>query len=361
MSCWSGSLRPNTKCHVGAPWSSATSSTNASPSQRPVARPCSRTSRDSRNQASVTVSFQLPTSASSASTAEFRKGGLLLSSRCVGFSFCWQVTAQPRANDISWGQRLRPPGQAAGVHLRQPAVLPMVAPDPLSSALEGDLRIVLDGARRVDRGPGHGAGGDRVPEPERDRRPAHAVDRGHAVGQVEAGEVLVDTVVARVVDRPSPVSVQAGPEVNVRVDQPGHQVTAPALDLPGPKPGDTAGGFDPLDPVAAHVNVVGPPARGAARERQTDVPDDGQLGVAHAVPFSSSGKWQAAAWPAVPCSWSAGTSTAQISCARGQRVRKRQPEGGRIADGASPAIRKRAVAGPAGPSTSGTESIRPRV
>src|SRR5215469_1558818 len=73
MSCWSGSLRPNTKCHTGAPSISANSSTNASPSQRAVARPCWRTSRDSRNQASVRVSFHSPTSASSASTAGFRK------------------------------------------------------------------------------------------------------------------------------------------------------------------------------------------------------------------------------------------------------------------------------------------------
>src|ERR671918_2579645 len=44
----------------------------ASPSQRAVARPCWRTSRDSRNQASVRVSAHSPTNTSRGSRAGFR-------------------------------------------------------------------------------------------------------------------------------------------------------------------------------------------------------------------------------------------------------------------------------------------------
>ena len=48
-----------------------------------------------------------------------------------------------------------------------------------------------------------------------------------------------------------------------------------------------------------------------------------------------SGKWQAAWWLG-PKRRSGGSTSAQISCASGQRVRKRQPEGGSIGLGSSP-------------------------
>ena len=64
---------------------------------------------------------------------------------------------------------------------------------------------------------------------------------------------------------------------------------------------------------------------------------------------------------AVPKRRSGGSSSAQISCAYGQRVRKRQPDGGVIADGSSPVTaaprRERASTG----SGTGIVSIRPRV
>ena len=48
-----------------------------------------------------------------------------------------------------------------------------------------------------------------------------------------------------------------------------------------------------------------------------------------------SGKWQAARWPS-PKGRNGGSSAAQTSWAKGQRVRKRQPEGGSSGDGSSP-------------------------
>ena len=48
-----------------------------------------------------------------------------------------------------------------------------------------------------------------------------------------------------------------------------------------------------------------------------------------------SGKWQATRCPG-PSSRGCGTSDAHTSCARGQRVRNRQPDGGEIGDGGSP-------------------------
>ena len=58
---------------------------------------------------------------------------------------------------------------------------------------------------------------------------------------------------------------------------------------------------------------------------------------------------------------SGGSSSAQISCASGQRVRKRQPDGGVIADGSSPrtctTLRARAATG----SGIAIASISPRV
>ena len=47
------------------------------------------------------------------------------------------------------------------------------------------------------------------------------------------------------------------------------------------------------------------------------------------------GKWHAARW-SLPWSSSIGSTSAQISCAIGQRVRKRQPDGGSIGLGTSP-------------------------
>ena len=47
------------------------------------------------------------------------------------------------------------------------------------------------------------------------------------------------------------------------------------------------------------------------------------------------GKWHAARWPS-PKGRSRGSSSLQRGCAKGQRVRNRQPLGGVIADGSSP-------------------------
>ncbi len=55
---------------------------------------------------------------------------------------------------------------------------------------------------------------------------------------------------------------------------------------------------------------------------------------------ASSGKWQATYWPPTAVesatARSCGSSSAHRSCARGQRVRKRQPDGGLVGDGISP-------------------------
>jgi hypothetical protein len=51
---------------------------------------------------------------------------------------------------------------------------------------------------------------------------------------------------------------------------------------------------------------------------------------------SRSGKWHAAWWPCSVNGRSGGSCSAQISCARGQRVRNRQPDGGLMAEGSSP-------------------------
>src|ERR1700722_20038528 len=52
------------------------------------------------------------------------------------------------------------------------------------------------------------------------------------------------------------------------------------------------------------------------------------------------GKWQAGKWPGRG-SASGGGVSAQMCAAKGQRVRKRQPEGGSTALGGSPARRSR--------------------
>jgi hypothetical protein len=49
-----------------------------------------------------------------------------------------------------------------------------------------------------------------------------------------------------------------------------------------------------------------------------------------------SGKWQAARCASTSKGHMTGSTSAQIACARGQRVRKRQPDGGSAADGSSP-------------------------
>ncbi len=51
-----------------------------------------------------------------------------------------------------------------------------------------------------------------------------------------------------------------------------------------------------------------------------------------------SGKWQATKWSG-SIARTMGSSSAQRSWARGQRVRKRQPDGGNTGDGISPSIR----------------------
>ena len=68
---------------------------------------------------------------------------------------------------------------------------------------------------------------------------------------------------------------------------------------------------------------------------------------------SVSGKWQATRWPG-NSSRGSGTSSAQRSAARGQRVRNRQPDGGLTGDGGSP--RSVVVARPAPGSVDGIES-----
>ena len=50
-----------------------------------------------------------------------------------------------------------------------------------------------------------------------------------------------------------------------------------------------------------------------------------------------TGKWQATNWPG-SISRISGSSVAHTSPARGHRVRNRQPDGGMIGDGGSPAI-----------------------
>ena len=54
----------------------------------------------------------------------------------------------------------------------------------------------------------------------------------------------------------------------------------------------------------------------------------------------SPAKWQATLWRGPICS-SGGSTLAQISCAIGQRVRNRQPDGGLIGLGTSPSSRIR--------------------
>ena len=61
----------------------------------------------------------------------------------------------------------------------------------------------------------------------------------------------------------------------------------------------------------------------------------GRPGRPVAVAQVPMGKWQATWWPGA-ISRSSGTSSAQRASARGQRVRKRQPEGGLIGLGGSP-------------------------
>ncbi|MBB5929115.1 mannosyltransferase [Streptomyces echinatus] len=76
----------------------------------------------------------------------------------------------------------------------------------------------------------------------------------------------------------------------------------------------------------------------------------------------SSGKWQAVRCPArLPESWmSGGSSAAHLSCAFQQRVRNRQPEGGEMGDGTSPARRMRSRWGASSSArvTSGTADSR---
>jgi hypothetical protein len=56
-----------------------------------------------------------------------------------------------------------------------------------------------------------------------------------------------------------------------------------------------------------------------------------------------------------------GSTAAHTSCARGQRVRNRQPEGGNMADGSSPRIAARSrAANCRGPAT-GTAASSPAV
>ena len=57
-------------------------------------------------------------------------------------------------------------------------------------------------------------------------------------------------------------------------------------------------------------------------------------GVLTAIGITSA-KWHATRWP-MPRSSSSGSSVAHLSCAFGQRVRNRQPDGGLIGDGTSP-------------------------
>ena len=59
------------------------------------------------------------------------------------------------------------------------------------------------------------------------------------------------------------------------------------------------------------------------------------------------GKWQATWWPGA-ISRISGTSSAQRASARGQRVRKRQPDGGLIGLGGSPGQRRPCVRGASG-------------
>ena len=75
---------------------------------------------------------------------------------------------------------------------------------------------------------------------------------------------------------------------------------------------------------------------------------------------SVSGKWHAAKW-VPPNGRIGGSSAAQMSCARGQRVRNRQPDGGSIADGSSPATPLATFDFSTTGSAFGMVSIRPRV
>src|SRR5512132_1910956 len=84
-----------------------------------------------------------------------------------------------------------------------------------------------------------------------------------------------------------------------------------------------------------------PPAAGAGSD--TAAPG----GV---VDSPTSGKWHATYWPAATSRIS-GSTWAQCSWARGQRVRNRQPDGGSSGDGRSPGTSPDAWAGTVGSGT----------
>src|SRR5690606_38018780 len=75
---------------------------------------------------------------------------------------------------------------------------------------------------------------------------------------------------------------------------------------------------------------------------QPPAPAVAATGSAAVVPASTSGWWQATTCPGtgaprLSTGLSTGSSSAQRSVARGQRVRNRQPDGGSMGEGGSPA------------------------
>src|SRR5262249_43919146 len=116
--------------------------------------------------------------------------------------------------------------------------------------------------------------------------------------------------------------------------------------------------------VGTQVSPIGADARIAASASSYPGADGpvlvNEAAMGRGSVASCSGKWHAATWPG-PNGRSSGSSAEQTSCASGHLVRNRQPDGGRIGLGNSPAMPALRRTRPTPGSGTGIVAINPAV